>query len=300
MRHAKLWLATLLVGLTLATTIALPAAASNGSKKEKEREYVGSAQQVTITNQGKVQLDGVKVTAISSPNLTATSTWGSTVLTWSIKTSADTKFVRRFSGGSSLGEISVGDLVSVKGSLDSSATQLTVNASWVKDWSIQQENSTFRGTIQSIDAGAQHLVMNTERGNITVQVNGTTKVQRGDATISFSALVIGETITASGLYNNLSLTLTASKIKAKAPERRTYEGTLKSLAGTVKPTSLVFTAGAIDYTAMLAADTAVLNSWWERANLTDFVVGHSLRVFGALRPGTTTIDATVIRNTSLR
>ena len=105
------------------------------------------------------------------------------------------------------------------------------------------------------------------RGPVTVQASDTTQVRRGTVTIAFADLAVGETISASGLYNNLSLVLQASKITAKQPERRTFTGTLKSLAGTTKPTSLVLTVGDTDYTVQLAADTSVLNALWIRANL---------------------------------
>lgn len=314
MRHTKLILPTLLAAFTLITMLAGPTLASNEGKdndkkfvtsdqnKDKDNDSVGSNRKITISNKGQVELEGVKVTSINTPVITVTSTWGSAVFTWNVKTSDSTKYTRRYSGISTLSEVSVGDLLSVRGTLDTSTSQPTVNATWVKDWSIQT-NSTFRGTIESIDAAAKRMVISKESTRVTVQASATTEVRRGSTNINFADLVVGESVSATGLYNNLSTTLQATKITANQPKRQVFEGKLNSLSGTTKPTSLVLTSGSQDYTVQLATDTSVLNYRWLRVNLTDFATNNSLQVYGAIRPSTgpgTIIDATIVRNMSIR
>ncbi|MDP3986259.1 MAG: hypothetical protein U1C53_02030 [Candidatus Veblenbacteria bacterium] len=233
MRYPKLVLAVLLTALTLTTTAALPAAAKSGSNDRDNKPEVSAAprQQIKINSDGKVQLDGMKVTAVSPVaagsiplTVTTTATWGSTVFTWTIKTSNSTKFVSRPRADAASGDIRVGNLLSVQGTLDTTVSQPTVNASWIKNWT-------------------------------------------------------------------------------NSPKPQTFEGTLKSVAGTTKPTSLVVTVGSADHTVNLTAETAVLNHWWSWANLADFVAGHKLQIFGTLTAGSSplgVINATVIRNLSLR
>ena len=315
MQHNIFKLPTVLAILTLAATLAIPAFANN-VKNTSNSALALPRQQVRIWNEGQVQLDSVKVTAVSPAvsntalpaTITATATWGSTVFTWSIKTSTKTKFVRLPQTSAAEPAVSVGDILSVKGTLDTSQTAPTVNASWIRNWnSVLINKTTFRGTITELDTAAKRFILvdsglRPVRAPITVQASDNTTIKRGNNEINFNDLLNGEPVSVTGMFNSATAILQATEITVKAPKPQVWNGVLKSIAGTTKPTNLVVTVNGTDHIVNVATDTAVLNYWWNFANLTDFAVGNRLQIFGTLLPNMgplPVIAATVIRNLSL-
>lgn len=305
MRYNKFVLFTAIAALALTAVLTRPALAneSNNEARLKRFEHAGSSQSLSISSKGVVEVNGVKIASINGLVLTVNSNWGSTEFTWKIKVLDNAKFIRRYSEKSTLAELSVGDFISVRGTLDTNASQPTVNATWIKDWSIQTYNSTFRGTIESINTDAGRMVVATNNTKITIFASDTTKVKRGNTIIKFSDLVLGEKVTTYGLYNNQNVSLQATSIVANQPKKQVFNGMLKTLSDVNKPTSLVMTIGAQDYRVYIAADTSILNSRWLRTTLNNFTADNALQVYGSVRPvmnSETSIDATIVRNLSLK
>lgn len=308
-----------LATLTFVASLALPALATNDKNRSADRTGAIPRQQVRVWGDGQVQLDGMKVTAISPAvsatalpaSITATATWGSTVFTWVIKTSSSTKFLRLPQTSSGEPSVSVGDMLSVKGTLDITQTAPTVNASWIQDWNILPiHKARYRGTITELNTVAKSFMLidpipNPHRpvhAPITVQASDSTVIKRGDGEIDFNNLLNGEAASVSGSFNSATSTLLATEITVKAPKPQVWNGILKSIAGTVKPTNLVATINGLDHTVNVNTNTAVLNYWWYLADLADFAVGHRLQIFGTLLPNVSpmpVITATVVRNLSL-
>ena len=266
---------------------------------EREARSVGSTLEVHITNGGKVLVRGAQVTALGTNSITATTTWGGTVMTWTVNTDGSTKYARRFGGNSGMSEIAVGDYISFQGSLTGTGSNMTVLAKNIKDWSEQKKNGTFEGTVSSI-SGTSFVLASKNRGDITVNTSAATTYKKGDATGSFADIVVGGTVTATGLYNNQAKTVDASKITVKvvAPQAMTKEGTVKSIAGTTAPTTFVLTANGTDYTVKVATTTSILTNNWLTSSLTSIAVNHNVRVYGVVNADNT-IDATVVRDTNL-
>ncbi len=194
-------------------------------KLAKEVKAIGSMLEVHVTDRGNVLVRGAKVTAISGNTISAATTWGSASMTWNIVTDSNTEFVRR-GGKSSISEISVGDLVSFQGMLQTGvASPLTVQAKIVKNWTVLKP----------------------------------------------------------------------------APAPMTLEGKIKTPpAASSTPTTMVATFKDRDYTVNIAADTSVLNVFWLRIPLTSLKAGDNVRIYGLVNSASSTIDATVIRDTSVR
>ena len=216
-----------MVALLTAVTMTLPAATiakdnDNKGHDQREARMLGSTLEVHINDDGKVLVRGAKVTAINGNAISATTSWGNALLTWTVNVDGNTEFIPRSGGAVNLGEVAVGDTVSFQGQLATASGGLVVNAKVVKDWSI---------------VAAQN-------------------------------------------------------------QPRVFEGTLKSLAGTTVPTSMVLTVGNVDYTVNIAANISVLNNLWLTTSLANFRVGDRVRVYGALSG--TTINASVVRDTSIR
>jgi hypothetical protein len=265
---------------------------------------VGSTLESHVNNDGSVLLRGAKITALNGATLTVTQTWGAYVATWTVVTDPSTELLRRYDGASSVTEFSVGDYVAVKGVLDASASSPTVKAIIVRDYSIQKKNASFSGTVSSV-ASSSFVLATASRGNVTVVVDANTAIKEGGASTTFAAIAAGKKITlASGLFNNLTSTLQATKVDIYQNKallsKRTFEGTLKSLtASATPPTTLVLTVGSTDFTVNVPLNISIIGQNWLTLPLSSFVVGDKVRVYGAVQPQSmTTIDASIVRDAS--
>jgi len=184
---------------------------------------VSVASNVSLSANGKVNVVGAKVTAVSGNTVTASSTLGSATLNWTINANADTKINGSNTSGNTITNISVGDTINFQGILTaSSGSSLSLTATSIKDLSIVRE-----------------------------------------------------------------------------PVRTTLAGAIKSIAGTVAPTTMVVASGNVDYTANIATSTSVLGSTWLTLPLSSFQVGNKVTVYGTINANNT-IDATVVRNNNVR
>lgn len=304
MNYKKLFTLGLAIALAIGgATIAR--ADNNGNesqefgRNEREARDVGSTLEVHISNNGKTLVRGAKVTAVATNSITATTTWGANIVTWTVTTDSNTKLIRRYGGSSAMTEIAVGDFISFQGTLSSSASGMTVLAKTVKDWSIQKKNATHEGTVSSI-SGATFVIAKNNGVNVTVNTTGSTQFMKNNVAGVFADITVGAKVTATGIFNNLTNTLDASKvvIKITQPEAMTKEGKIVSIAGTTAPTTFVLLANGTNYTVKISATTSVLKNNWLAASLTNFAVDNTVRVYGVVNADNT-IDATVVRNTNL-
>jgi hypothetical protein len=247
-----------------------------------------------VAKDGKVSVEGAKVTAVSGNTISVLLSWGGANLAGNVQTDANTKFVREKNGGSSLAEIVVGDLLSIRGTLVSLSGQASLAASMVKDWSIR-EVSNFSGTVASIDLNAKTFVLAKTDGNVTVSVAGSAKFLRGKNAMAFADLRVNDKVAVKGVLNRTTNTVAASSIVAKAPEPRIFEGKVKSVASSTLPTTMVVTVGNVDHTVRVAADTSLLNKLWLRLGISGIAAGDTVRIYGA-EAADGSIDATVIRD----
>src|SRR5258708_6954108 len=90
---------------------------NNGGNEDirMEAHRVGSTLEIHVYDNGKVNVRGAKVTAISGNTISATTSLGAFSLNWQVNVSSDVKLVRKSGGVSSVSEIYVGAIVSVRG-----------------------------------------------------------------------------------------------------------------------------------------------------------------------------------------
>ncbi len=186
----------------------------------KEVRNTGSSLEVHFYDNGSVLVRGAKVTAISGNVVNASMSWGSSVLNWTVNLSASSKVVRKFGGVASVSEIAVGDILSFQGNLDTTNTSpFTVNASTVKNWSIQKKMASFNGTVKSVDStGMKFVLTSGNRGDVTVVVASSTqfKKEEGNSTaLTFANIIVGAQVTARGVLDTVSNQLTANDIRIK-------------------------------------------------------------------------------------
>lgn len=183
--------------LALIALAVLPflAFAENGSDKDKSVKsaaWTQSGTSVNISNDGRVLVRGALIESRTGSEIVARTTWDDTSVAWRIRTDGDTDFVTRSQGSSSLDEMENGDMLSFSGVLDDGS--FAVDASVVKNWSVDDEIVSYRGSIESINASDTSFVLSTKSGDIEVDVTGDTAFSRND----FDSLDEGDTVSVSG------------------------------------------------------------------------------------------------------
>ena len=78
---------------------------------------------------GNAQVDGAKITAVSGSDVSANTSFGSSVMNWLVKTDSNTEFSANHDGAVGIANIAVGDVISFRGALDQSVSGLTVKRS---------------------------------------------------------------------------------------------------------------------------------------------------------------------------
>ncbi|MDO8620245.1 MAG: hypothetical protein Q7R64_02760 [bacterium] len=269
-------------------------------KNRDDIRAVGSTLEVHISDNGIALVRGAKVTAVSGSIVTASTVWGATTLSWTVMSDTTTNLLRRSGGKSNLSEFSVGDFISFQGPLNLNSANLTVNAKILKNWSVQKKNASLIGKILSLGANSFVLAVE-EHGQITVALAQAVSISKNDRDVVFSDLHSGDKVSASGVFDETSKVLTASKVKIymdKTAVEHVFEGTLKAVSGTTLPTSFTLTLNErTDVTVNVPLGISVVGKTYLGVSLADFRVGDKVRVWG-LREGAT-IDATVVRNVSL-
>ncbi len=150
-----------------------------------------------------------KITGISGTTLTVSKD----SKTFTVLTDDKTLFTRKFGGKSMLGEFSVGDTVNVRGTFTDDG-QTKIQAQFVRDISIQKRWASFEGTVKS-KSGNSLVVTTVKRGDQTVIVGGETKLlNKAGGTISLDAVIVGNKVVVSGIWNSSENKLTiTNKLK---------------------------------------------------------------------------------------
>lgn len=189
------------------------------SEQAKEAHQRGSTLEVHISDNGKVLVRGAKVTAVSGSIISASTSWGVASLAWTVNVMTDSQLIKRSGGRSLMSEIVVGDFISFQGTLvTTSATPIIVNATTVKDWSIQKTNTTLSGTVKTVDAvGLKFVLASSKNGDVTVNTSSATTFKKGDVASVFADAVVGAKVSVKGLFDSQSKVMTASEVKVSVP-----------------------------------------------------------------------------------
>jgi len=204
-----------LIGIATAGSVAfvpLAFARNDTSERSVPKSEMKSAHAgvlININPSGNVQVQGATVTALSGSTLTATTVWGSTVLSWTIVTSSSTQLVNNNKksddnrGLMTLADIKVGDTVNFQGSLATGNAGLTVNARVVRDQSITTsrvvsvQKDIFQGTLQSIASTTAPTSLTMKSGQtlftVTIPASATVLKSNFSAT-TLSTFQIGDTV----------------------------------------------------------------------------------------------------------
>ncbi|MBP9711025.1 MAG: hypothetical protein KBD50_02065 [Candidatus Pacebacteria bacterium] len=141
--------------------------------------------------------------------------------------------------------------------------------------------------------------------NVKVSSSTSIKDAKGKNTMPIGNIVVGDTVNFSGSLNTgaSGLTVNATQIKdvtrnsteTPKPQSHVFQGKLQSLGSN----SLGLMIDSINYTVNVPSNALILAKNWTATNLSSFVVGDTVRVFGSIQTSTSTvIDALVVRNAS--
>lgn len=258
---------------------------------------------VVIKQNGHVKVMNARVTGISGNTFSASATWGSLIMNWTVNTNDNSNFILNQGSKGSLAQIEVGHMVAFEGTLDGTASTPTVIARMVRDYSVRKVHINSWGVITSLDTAGKKFVATfseKDKGELTINVADSTKIMKGTRAISISDLNIGDQVQVVGVWDKETKTVNAEKIEVRVQVRHIFEGgKLKTLPGsTTPPASMGVTFGKIDYTITIAVDTAILKNDWTKASLSDFKMGNHIRVSGVADGST--IHATTVRNVSIK
>ena len=233
-------------------------------------------------------------------NLFSRVTWGSVFLRITVLASS-AKITKNNGGSATVEDIQIGDILDVEGTLAPGADTLLINATSIRDLSLNIESKNISGIIKTLNATLNTLtLMDKKLGAITVVAPY--NIQKGARTISAGELVVGDKVlSASGNFDYAIKTFTASDMEVYQDKAvfkaQNFQGTLKSLSRTALPTSAVITVGKTDYTIYLAASAKVMSKNKATTTLQRFTLGDKLRFYGAIRQTNLfEIDAEIIRN----
>jgi len=153
--------------------------------------------------------------SVASTTLPTTLVMQTGTTMYTVNITKDTKLVRKFNGESLLDEFGTGDILEVTGAI----TATTIEATRIKNTTIQRVGGVKQGIITSIDAAASKFVMKPHGATAeTVTVPNLGKIFKGTIAGTFSDLAVGQTVKVVGLWRKTTHTITADRVLIKLTE----------------------------------------------------------------------------------
>jgi hypothetical protein len=194
--------------------------ASAHEADSKKQGQNGAGVEVNLASNGSVLVRGAKVTGVSGSSISATTNYGSSQLSWTVKTDGNTDFNANKGGATGLANIATGDTVSFSGSLDQAVSGLTVNAKVVKDWTQVESKKTLSGIVTSINATLDSFTVSHDNATTSVQTNGDTKFRMNGENSSFTSIFLNAKVKVAGVFNASSSILTATSVETASSTKK--------------------------------------------------------------------------------
>lgn len=261
---------------------------------------------VNITKEGVASFAEAKVMQLAGDTLYTRLYWGEAFVRLTVKTNSKTKFYRGTGELTTISEVAEGNLLDVSGELESGGNTLTLNASSIKNSSVQKQQTNASGKVVSVDLGLRKFVLDSKiSGVINVNVKPETSFVKGNRTLDLEHVLVGDMITkVSGDYDLNTKTLIANSVLTHVDpslyKAKNFDGTLQVVSGVTVPTSIRVLVGTISYTVNLRENTSILKKNRSKGSLNRFVVGDTVRIYGSIvEVDEPIIDAEIVRNMSL-
>ena len=262
--------------------------------------------EIHVTKDGKADISSAKVMQQAGNTFFARLYWGDAFIRFTIKTNPSTKFLRATGETTTIVEIKEGDLLDVSGELQPQSDTLTINASSLKNSSVQKEQANLSGMVTAINPPLQQFTLNNkERGFVTINISTSTQFIKGNRSLDLDHIRIGDRILkASGDYDIPSRTLVASLVTTFVDpalyKPRLLIGKLFEAPTSENSASIKVTISEIPFTVFLNSTTTIMRNNRSTTTLQRFIKGDTIRIYGTRREiDEPIIDAEVIRNINL-
>lgn len=157
------------------------------------RKDVRQITKKTVIGSKTPEITGAKITAISGSTLTV----AKKDITYTVNTSSSTKFVRRYFGTGSVSELSVSNIINIRGTWGDEA-KTVINATYIRDYSTTKRLGAFVGNVISKGA-ASFSLQTTNRETQTVEILPTTKFTgRLGAPMTYDQIKVGDKVEVRG------------------------------------------------------------------------------------------------------
>ena len=195
----------------------MPGTGMNQGKPEDKRpdnDTQNDGLAVRIGENGATALRGAKVTAVTATTVSATTAWGSTVINWTLNVDSATAIRGKGNGKMAIGDISVGDMIDVRGPLVTTNASLTVQAKEIIDRSAVRpvaQQQTLEGKIKAIAGAAAPTTLTVTVGTTDYQVKVATDTSLLTALwlrTSLANLAVGNTVRVYGAVSGTSIDAT--------------------------------------------------------------------------------------------
>jgi len=259
--------------------------------------------EINFTSTGQFTGKNIVVFQKSGNDLFSRAVWGLAFIRIVLLPNASTTITKAHGEPATVADIQEQDVLDVTGTLVSGADTIMITPTTMRDQNLLSAGKTLTGIVKSTNLSARTFVLtNPSFGNTTVQLTEGAQITKGQRTIFLPDLAIGDKVlSAIGTYDYSGNTFTASSLSVYQDPSvfvaRNFQGTLKSIAGTSLPTSVVVTVSGIDYTVFLDAKASILSNAKKNASLSRFVAGDTVRFYGSIRQtNLTQIDSDTLRD----
>ena len=268
---------------------------------------VQASSEVNIGTDGKAIIKSVKVMQVVGRTYFTRLIWGNSYVRLTVRATDATKFLRKYGEVGALDEVREGDYLDLAGELESSSNALTLLASGITDQSIETQANEFSGAVRAVGTTADNFVLATKQvGDIVVYLSTTTTIQKGSRMIQPTGIHAEDTIMrVTGVFNHANKTMQANSILVYIDKKlfvpQAFEGRLKiAPTGSALPLDLTVSIGNQDFTVTIPATASVLTKKRATANISRFLVGDHVRIYGTRKEDDSPIiNAEVIRNLDL-
>lgn len=255
----------------LAVGMALAPQAARASDSSDSEDFV------RVTMQGMLS-------AISTTTPPATLMVTVNGAAYTVNVSTTTKIVRKFYGVSTLEEFMVGDRLEVIGSIG--ATTTTVEATRIRDISIQRRGGAFKGKIGALTCASNSFMFTPDRRTEqTVYSTSSTRIIRHGEKITCTDLLEGERAVVIGLWRPGSSRIDADRVIVKSDK---VEGRITAITLTDGGLPATITLDRSNHkkdksawTINVTSKTKLRYKGLETATINAFKIGDRVQALGA-------------------
>jgi hypothetical protein len=201
------------------------------------------------------------------------------------------KILRKFGTAVALSDMRTGDKLRVQGVLESD--NATINASTIRDMSLQSHNGAFSGKIASV--GANSFTINTaSRGQQTINTSASTVFKLDGQAAQFSDLAPDLNVNVKGVWDRTNSVISASRVDIIKNKTFKATGAISAINGMM---ITVHSNKGTDYQVGVA-NAKITKKGGGLISAADLKTGDRVAVSGKLLVNSTSVTASKVRDLS--